>query len=770
MPETGLCGDVMAEDGRQCNDGDACTQLDACAQGNCVGEVVVCEDDNPCTDNQCNINSGCAFPDNTDACDDDNPCTEGDRCDGGLCLPGENTCECIEDIDCADQDDEDPCNGTLHCVQNLCQVDPGTVVSCTGPDDCQQCPDQCSPCCGDEVRDDGEACDGSDFGATSCESLGYASGELACLDQCKTIDEGACVAPTLAVQNQVQLWAGILADFSQPILSPDGRFLAFYHSCHSQEGYCVLELLDLNTGDRVTLSDKADSFASRFSPDSRYFVYIHNYRSSWPSDGTFELWLKPLSGDPAFKIAEPVHNRLPFFTADGDYLVYGVGESSSVYDLYIASTCCGVATLIAGEVNYQSSSGLSPTSSYLTYYKNFNDNTHTADLWLASLPAGTSRLLSQTAHFTGSWGVTAFANNDQNLIYIDDYLRGGTGAIKAVTTTGGSATSLLGTVLTKPGLNNHDSFLRTLSPDNSYLIYWSDFDQVTERGTAYLRPSFGGGAFLLGSQVGFGSWNFSTSGSPPAVLYLDNYTVATDDTYASGLLKIYQPGWPAAKTVASDVNRYWARNTSFAHFWTQTDKQTGEATLHFLDLETGSSVLLGSKVVASGFVDNFGSFWSDKQELTETCTLTTYAIPSSQPRQEITRNGSCYHSYLFSDPDRLLYVENTFAGTAFGDLIFARMDGSDAQTIARDVVMGRVVTHDESGLALVHANLEEYPPVYARAKLLLLDPTSGALSEVEPVVKEGYSLWIAPNGLIQRMVYFIPEGAGMGIWRAEVSY
>jgi len=45
--------------------------------------------------------------------------------------------------------------------------------------------------CGDEVKQDWEACEGNDFGQTTCESLGYAFGDLACTDRC-IIDTSDC--------------------------------------------------------------------------------------------------------------------------------------------------------------------------------------------------------------------------------------------------------------------------------------------------------------------------------------------------------------------------------------------------------------------------------------------------------------------------------------------------------------------------------------------------------------------------------------------------
>ncbi|MCX4248051.1 hypothetical protein [Paraliomyxa miuraensis] len=49
--------------------------------------------------------------------------------------------------------------------------------------------------CGDDVAEGDEICDGTDLGAETCESQGFASGELACLPDCSGYDTRACTVP-----------------------------------------------------------------------------------------------------------------------------------------------------------------------------------------------------------------------------------------------------------------------------------------------------------------------------------------------------------------------------------------------------------------------------------------------------------------------------------------------------------------------------------------------------------------------------------------------
>ncbi len=148
-----------------CDDGDACTTGDTCSGGSCSGSPRQCEDGNPCTDDSCDPASGCVFVDNTAPCDDGNPCTEGDTCSGGVCVGGTNICDCQNDADCAAFEDGNPCNGTLHCVDNQCQVDPATVIVCDPSSDTPCSHNTCDPVdgsCHMVDADDGTACDDGD--------------------------------------------------------------------------------------------------------------------------------------------------------------------------------------------------------------------------------------------------------------------------------------------------------------------------------------------------------------------------------------------------------------------------------------------------------------------------------------------------------------------------------------------------------------------------------------------------------------------------------
>jgi hypothetical protein len=72
-----------------CDDADACTANTVCKDGVCGNGIpFVCEDANPCTDNECDKLLGCHFEPNQAGCDDKNACTAGDKCGASQCQPG----------------------------------------------------------------------------------------------------------------------------------------------------------------------------------------------------------------------------------------------------------------------------------------------------------------------------------------------------------------------------------------------------------------------------------------------------------------------------------------------------------------------------------------------------------------------------------------------------------------------------------------------------------------------------------------------------------
>lgn len=115
--------------GAKCDDMEPCTYDDWCNEmGQCVGRPVECNDDNPCTDDHCNMAGECEYPFNDEPCDDGDACSGGDQCHKGECVPGPGL----------------PCDDNNDCTEDICHPDFGCVyeykqgcISCNGDDDCK---------------------------------------------------------------------------------------------------------------------------------------------------------------------------------------------------------------------------------------------------------------------------------------------------------------------------------------------------------------------------------------------------------------------------------------------------------------------------------------------------------------------------------------------------------------------------------------------------------------------------------------------------------
>ena len=201
--QSGECETKDALDGTSCDDATVCTTADVCKAGACVGAVVDCVDDNPCTIDGCNPETGCEFANNTLDCDDGNPCTTDDICAEGVCVGTDGGCDgCASDGDCSDVEDENVCNGTLRCVDGQCQVDPATVVTCPAPDGCTAfaCQKDTGACV-EVSASDGSACD--DMNActenTACQQGVCAGGAEVICDDDQLCTSDSC-DPTVGCQ------------------------------------------------------------------------------------------------------------------------------------------------------------------------------------------------------------------------------------------------------------------------------------------------------------------------------------------------------------------------------------------------------------------------------------------------------------------------------------------------------------------------------------------------------------------------------------------
>ena len=169
-------GQIVTTSGNPCNDFNACTSGDVCNQGACVGNVINCDDGNPCTNDSCDPVNGCTFTPNNNACDDGDACTSGDSCVQGACVSGSyNDCDdgnpcttdyCDPQIGCVNTPNSNACSDGNACTtgdvcnQGICVG--GNVINCDDGNACTS--DSCDPVygCVNTNTQSGTACDDGD--------------------------------------------------------------------------------------------------------------------------------------------------------------------------------------------------------------------------------------------------------------------------------------------------------------------------------------------------------------------------------------------------------------------------------------------------------------------------------------------------------------------------------------------------------------------------------------------------------------------------------
>ncbi|MCB9737955.1 MAG: hypothetical protein H6747_01730 [Deltaproteobacteria bacterium] len=199
----------VAIDGISCTDGDACTGNDACSGGACKGTTVVCDDDNACTTDSCDKVKGCGYAAKVGtSCNDGNACTTGDVCDSkGKCGGSKATCNdnnvctldlCDVDSGCyatklegAACDDGKICTVSDACGNGVCAGSPKdcddgnecTTDACDAQKGCTHTPaskpcndgDECTTgdtCVGGQCKSVAKNCsDGNDCTIETCHKL-----------------------------------------------------------------------------------------------------------------------------------------------------------------------------------------------------------------------------------------------------------------------------------------------------------------------------------------------------------------------------------------------------------------------------------------------------------------------------------------------------------------------------------------------------------------------------------------------------------------------
>lgn len=110
---SGKCShDVNSLQGAPCDDGSACMIGDRCVQGECLGTgSLPCDDQNPCTEDSCQLATGCTAVQIGGVCDDGDACDGPDNCVVGVCKSGPKIV-CFDGNECSN----DTCSPATGCV------------------------------------------------------------------------------------------------------------------------------------------------------------------------------------------------------------------------------------------------------------------------------------------------------------------------------------------------------------------------------------------------------------------------------------------------------------------------------------------------------------------------------------------------------------------------------------------------------------------------------------------------------------------------------
>ncbi len=173
---TGTCQHLAVE--AACDDGNPCTLADACSGTTCVGSASICDDGNPCTTDTCDGKTGaCSFGNQPGSCTDGNACTSGDSCGaiaggGWGCLPG-GVVNCDDSNPCTD-DSCDLASGCTYTTNSYTQTCYDGAAGTAGKGLCQSGLRYCvggvlaSTCQGEVLPVIPEPCNGLD---DSCNGL-----------------------------------------------------------------------------------------------------------------------------------------------------------------------------------------------------------------------------------------------------------------------------------------------------------------------------------------------------------------------------------------------------------------------------------------------------------------------------------------------------------------------------------------------------------------------------------------------------------------------
>ena len=223
--QTSTCGNGIVETGEDCDEGGS--GLDACCNGTtCLYEpsgTSCADDEDVCTNDECNAVGECTHPNNTAPCDDGDQCTDPDICSNGTCggtpvvppaCDDSNGCtddgcylnQCTNVPNSATCDDGDQCTGSDACSNGACGGTPVVPPAC---DDSNGCTDdgcylnQCTNMPNSNPCDDGDLCTNADT-CSNGECGGRAVVPEGCDDSNPCTDDGCSLNQCTHANNSAE--------------------------------------------------------------------------------------------------------------------------------------------------------------------------------------------------------------------------------------------------------------------------------------------------------------------------------------------------------------------------------------------------------------------------------------------------------------------------------------------------------------------------------------------------------------------------------------
>ncbi len=363
-------GCVNANTTSECTDENPCTTGDMCTNGACIGAAMDCNDNNICTDDSCNSDTGaCVNLANAATCDDGNICTIGDYCNGeGTCV-GDGTLNCDDQNACT----ADSCNSGINTkVISLGCVHTNLIES---------------PC------SDGNACTYGDFCANGACLAGdptNCNDDNKCTDDSCNPDTGACV------------------NLANAVTCDDGNACTLADTCTQTVCEGTPNTCDQGPYNNTTCSTMICDYTDGLCKSNNGVLWNGTFATSsgWKLQGEWQIGLAAASTDQTFGYPDPGED----YDGDGHLAgtVIGGNISNTPHDWYYL-------TSPAIDLSAQATSTYLYSNPTATSWTQYDQSLILSFSWFAGLSAaGGQYLIVQCSGDGTNWTTLADGAKEYN--------------------------------------------------------------------------------------------------------------------------------------------------------------------------------------------------------------------------------------------------------------------------------------------------------------------------------------------------------------------